>query len=105
MKLKTLLKDFNLLATTSRGNEKQMCSELLYLLKEIGDSAPVGLRQHHRVWPGIHLRGAARGAGGTIIEGDPAALKGKRRGLGARGRVGLVENRVHVKLNGAIAHA
>jgi tRNA acetyltransferase TAN1 len=42
MKLKTLLKDFNLLATTSRGNEKQMCSELLYLLKEeIGDPAPV----------------------------------------------------------------
>jgi tRNA acetyltransferase TAN1 len=42
MKLKTLLKDFNLLATTSRGNEKQMCSELSYLLKEeIGDSAPL----------------------------------------------------------------
>jgi tRNA acetyltransferase TAN1 len=42
MKLKTLLKDFNLLATTSRGNERQMCSELSYLLKEeIGDSAPV----------------------------------------------------------------
>ncbi len=42
MKLKTLLKDFNLLATTSRGNEKQMCSELSYLLKEeIGDPAPV----------------------------------------------------------------
>ena len=42
MKLKTLLKDFNLLATTSRGNERQMCSELLYLLKEeIGDSGPV----------------------------------------------------------------
>jgi tRNA acetyltransferase TAN1 len=42
MKLKTLLKDFNLLATTSRGNEKQMCSELSYLLKEeLGDPAPV----------------------------------------------------------------
>ena len=42
MKLKTLLKDFNLLATTSRGNENQMCAELLYLLKEeIGDPAPV----------------------------------------------------------------
>jgi tRNA acetyltransferase TAN1 len=41
MKLKTLLKDFNLLATTSRGNEKQMCSELSYLLKEeLGDPAP-----------------------------------------------------------------
>ena len=34
MKLKTLLKDFNLLATTSRGNEKRMCIELSYLLKE-----------------------------------------------------------------------
>jgi tRNA acetyltransferase TAN1 len=42
MKLKKLLKDFNLLATTSRGNEKQMCVELSYLLKEeLGDPAPV----------------------------------------------------------------
>ncbi|UCF44948.1 MAG: THUMP domain-containing protein [Candidatus Bathyarchaeota archaeon] len=42
MKLKTLLKDFNLLATTSRGNDRQMHSELLYLLKEeMGDPAPV----------------------------------------------------------------
>jgi len=42
MKLKTLLKDFNLLATTSRGNERQMCAELSYLLKEeLGDPAPV----------------------------------------------------------------
>ena len=42
MKLKTLLKDFNLLASTSRGNERQMCSELKYLLKEkLGDPAPV----------------------------------------------------------------
>jgi tRNA acetyltransferase TAN1 len=42
LKLKNLLKDFNLLATTSRGNEKQMCSELSYLLKEeLGDSAPM----------------------------------------------------------------
>jgi len=42
MKLKNLLKDFNLLATTSRGNEKQICIELLYLLKEeLGDPAPV----------------------------------------------------------------
>jgi tRNA acetyltransferase TAN1 len=40
MKLKNLLKDFNLLASTSRGNERQMCSELSYLLKEkLGDSA------------------------------------------------------------------
>ena len=37
-----MLKDFNLLATTSRGNEKQMCIELSYLLKEeLGDAAPV----------------------------------------------------------------
>jgi tRNA acetyltransferase TAN1 len=42
LKLKNLLKDFNLLATTSRGNEKQMCNELSYLLKEeLGDPEPV----------------------------------------------------------------
>jgi tRNA acetyltransferase TAN1 len=42
MKLKILLKDFNLLVTTSRGNEKQVSTELLYLLKEeLGDPAPV----------------------------------------------------------------
>lgn len=35
-----MLKDFNLLATTSRGNEGDACSELSYLLGEIGDSAP-----------------------------------------------------------------
>jgi tRNA acetyltransferase TAN1 len=36
-----LLKDFNLLATTSRGNERQMCYELSYLLKDLlGDPAP-----------------------------------------------------------------
>ena len=35
-----MLRDFNLLATTSRGNESYACSELLYLLGEIGDSAP-----------------------------------------------------------------
>jgi tRNA acetyltransferase TAN1 len=41
MKLKDLLKDFNLLATTSRGNERQMCIELSYLLKEeLADPAP-----------------------------------------------------------------
>ena len=34
-----MLRDFNLLATTSRGNEDQACSELWYLLGEIGDSA------------------------------------------------------------------
>jgi tRNA acetyltransferase TAN1 len=36
----TVLSDFNLLATTMRGNERQMCYELAYLLKEIGDPAP-----------------------------------------------------------------
>ena len=35
-----MLKDFNLLSTTSRGNERDACSELSYLLGEIGDSAP-----------------------------------------------------------------
>lgn len=34
-----MLRDFNLLATTSRGNEGNVCSELWYLLGEIGDSA------------------------------------------------------------------
>jgi len=35
-----ILRDFNLLATTSRGNEGDACSELWYLLGQIGDSAP-----------------------------------------------------------------
>jgi tRNA acetyltransferase TAN1 len=35
-----MLRDFNLLATTSRGNEDEAYSELWYLLGEIGDSAP-----------------------------------------------------------------
>jgi len=35
-----VLKDFNLLATTSRGMENYAHSELLYLLGEIGDSTP-----------------------------------------------------------------
>jgi len=34
-----VLKDFNLLATTARGNEEDACSEIWYLLGEIGDSA------------------------------------------------------------------
>jgi len=34
-----MLKVFNLLATTSRGNEEDACSELWYLLGQIGDSA------------------------------------------------------------------
>jgi len=34
------LRDFNLLATTSRGNEDEACSELWYLLGQVGDSAP-----------------------------------------------------------------
>lgn len=37
-----MLKDFNLLATTSRGNENQMLAELAYLLKdEIDDPEPI----------------------------------------------------------------
>lgn len=35
-----MLQDFNLIATTNRGNEKQMIYEILYLLKEeLGDQA------------------------------------------------------------------
>lgn len=37
-----MIKDFNLLVSTSRGNERQMCSELSYLLKEmLSDPVPV----------------------------------------------------------------
>jgi tRNA acetyltransferase TAN1 len=35
-----LLTDFNILATTSRGNERLMVFELAYLLKEAGDPSP-----------------------------------------------------------------
>lgn len=35
-----MLRDFNLLVTTSRGNERQAISELQYLLNEIGDASP-----------------------------------------------------------------
>jgi len=34
-----MLRDFNLLATTFRGSESDACSELWYLLGEVGDSA------------------------------------------------------------------
>lgn len=34
-----MLRDFNLLITTSRGNEDEACSEIWYLLGEIGDTA------------------------------------------------------------------
>ena len=34
-----VLKDFNMLVTTARGNEEDACSEIWYLLGEIGDSA------------------------------------------------------------------
>lgn len=34
-----MLRDFNLLATTSRGNEREACTELTFLFKEVGDSA------------------------------------------------------------------
>jgi tRNA acetyltransferase TAN1 len=35
-----MLRDFNLLVTTSRGNERETCDELRFLLGEIGDSKP-----------------------------------------------------------------
>jgi tRNA acetyltransferase TAN1 len=35
-----MLRDFNLLITTTRGNEDEACSEIWYLLGEIGDKAP-----------------------------------------------------------------
>jgi tRNA acetyltransferase TAN1 len=34
-----MLKDFNLLVTTARGSEEDACSEIWYLLGEIGDAA------------------------------------------------------------------
>jgi tRNA acetyltransferase TAN1 len=34
-----VLSDFNLLATTSRGNEREACAELTFLFKEVSDSA------------------------------------------------------------------
>ncbi|MDH5448794.1 MAG: THUMP domain-containing protein [Candidatus Bathyarchaeota archaeon] len=34
-----MLRDFNLLVTTTRGNEADVCSEIWYLLGETGDSA------------------------------------------------------------------
>jgi len=34
-----VLRDFNLLVTTARGNEEDACSEIWYLLGEIGDPA------------------------------------------------------------------
>lgn len=36
-----MLSDFNILATTMRGNERQMCYELAFLLKESGDSEAI----------------------------------------------------------------
>jgi tRNA acetyltransferase TAN1 len=38
--VKSVLSNFNLLATTMRGSERQVCYELAYLLKEIGDPTP-----------------------------------------------------------------
>jgi tRNA acetyltransferase TAN1 len=35
-----MLKHFNLIVTTSRGNEKAVCSEVWYLLWELGDKDP-----------------------------------------------------------------
>lgn len=34
-----MIRDFNLLVTTSRGNEDEACSELWYLLRQVGDPA------------------------------------------------------------------
>lgn len=34
-----MLRDFNLLVTTARGNEANGCSEIWYLLREMGDNA------------------------------------------------------------------
>ena len=36
-----MLRDFNLLVTTTRGNEEDACSEIWYLLGEIGDPAAI----------------------------------------------------------------
>ncbi len=35
-----MLSEFNLLVSTSRGNERNACSEIWYLLRELGDSGP-----------------------------------------------------------------
>ncbi len=35
-----MIRNFNLLITTTRGNEDDACSEIWYLLSEIGDKAP-----------------------------------------------------------------
>lgn len=35
-----MLSEFNIMATTMRGNERQMCHELEFLLKEAGDTEP-----------------------------------------------------------------
>ena len=35
-----MLSEFNLLISTSRGNERNACSEIWYLLRELGDSGP-----------------------------------------------------------------
>ena len=40
VELPEMLSDFNLLASTMRGNERQMCYELAFLLKEVGDPEP-----------------------------------------------------------------
>jgi tRNA(Ser,Leu) C12 N-acetylase TAN1 len=36
-----LLNDFNLLISTSRGNERNTCSEMWYLLGEAGDRSAI----------------------------------------------------------------
>ena len=41
MELEDLLSDFNILSTTSRGNERLMVFELGHMLKTIGDPSPI----------------------------------------------------------------
>lgn len=36
-----MIRDFSLLATTSRGNERDACAELQFLLEKVGDSASI----------------------------------------------------------------
>lgn len=38
--MELMLKDFNLLATTMRGNERDLCYELAHLLEQTGDPTP-----------------------------------------------------------------
>jgi len=39
-----MLSDFNIIASTSRGNERLTCTELVFLLKTIGDPDPIAAK-------------------------------------------------------------